>query len=148
MKNMMDSLIATLNSDLRNEWTHLRFYLYHASAVVGLHCSELKELFLEEAAGEMKHVTAFSDLIVGLGGMPTDESNFFPKFTNPVEIINHAIKLEEEVVSNYAQRIKEIREEYQITDPNAKWIEIFLEEQIQKSREDVDHLKQLVKGLN
>ena len=144
----MEKLISTLNSDLRNEWTHLRFYLYHASAVTGLHCAELKELFLEEASGEMKHVTAFSDMIIGLGGIATEESNAFPKFEEPIEILNYAIKLEETVVQNYAQRILEIREKYEIDDPDARWIEIFLEDQIQDSRKDVDHLKQLVKGLS
>jgi ferritin-like protein len=38
-----------LAQDLANEWTHLRFYLYHASAVTGLHRHEYKELFMKEA---------------------------------------------------------------------------------------------------
>ena len=142
------NLIDVLNKKKKNEWTHLRFYLYHASAVIGLHCAELKELFLEEAAGEMQHVTAFSDMIVGLGGTATEESNAFPKFTDTVDILNYAIKLEQTVVTNYAKRIEEVRDVYGIEDPDARWLEIFLEDQIQDSRKDLDHLKQLVKGLN
>jgi bacterioferritin (cytochrome b1) len=103
---------------------------------------------LRHSAGEMQHVTAFSDMIVGLGGTATEESNAFPKFTDPVDILNYAIKLEQTVVTNYAKRIEEVRDVYGIEDPDARWLEIFLEDQIQDSRKDLDHLKQLVKGLN
>lgn len=136
-------MIDLLNADLRNEWKHLRFYLYHASAVVGLHCEEYKELFLKEAAGEMAHVTAFSDVIVGLGGHATHESNEFPRLTTPQNIIEYAVEMEEEVVSNYTTRHKQAEE---LGGVDGQWLEIFLEEQIQDSREDVDHFKQIMRG--
>ena len=143
-------MIELLNNDLKNEWKHLRFYLYHASAVVGLHAEEYKELFLKEAAGEMSHVTEFSDLIIGLGGTATFESNEFPLLTDPNEIISYALKMEEEVVFNYVQRMKDASELMFSLENNdgvdGQWIEIFLEGQIQKSREDVDKYKQILKG--
>lgn len=135
--------IDSLNHSLKNELKHLRFYLYHASAVTGLHHDEYKELFLKEAAGEMAHVTAFSDVIYGLGGIPTKESNDFECFSNPEDIIKYALKMEEEVVENYVR----LMHEAQIADidVNATWLEIFLEGQIQDSREDVDRFRQILR---
>lgn len=135
-------IIEILNTDLKNEWKHLRFYLYHASAVTGLHCAEYKELFLKEAAGEMVHVTAFSDMIIGLGGIATSESNVFPKLVNPHDIISYALEMEKEVVANYVQRMQDAKTLEDVVD--GQWLEIFLEGQIQDSREDVDHFKQIL----
>jgi bacterioferritin (cytochrome b1) len=139
-----EEMIDVLNQDLRNEWMHLRFYLHHASMVTGLHCHEYKELFLKEAASEMEHVTQFSDLIIGLGGIPTTVSNEFPFFTDPRDIIEYAVYMESLVVSNYALRIKEAAD---IGGVDGQWLEIFLEKQIEHSREDVDHFKQILRGI-
>lgn len=140
-----EQMIRVLNSDLKNEWKHLRFYLYHASAVTGLHCAEYKELFLKEAAGEMAHVTAFSDVIIGLGGVATHEANDFPLMTKPEEIMRYALQMEQEVVKNYVERMQQTALMLDVV--HAQWLEIFLEGQIQDSREDVDHFQQIVRGL-
>lgn len=137
-------ILELLNEDLKNEWKHLRFYLYHASAVIGLHSEEYKELFLKEASGEMSHVTEFSDVILGLGGLATHESNDFEKFERPESILQYALKMEEQVVENYVQRIKDAME---LGGVDGQWLEIFLEGQVQKSREDVDRYKQILKGM-
>jgi bacterioferritin len=140
----IETMIDLLNQDLKNEWKHLRFYLYHASAVVGLHCEEYKEFFLKEAAAEMEHVTQFSDLIRGLGGQSTCLSNEFQTHTSPMDIIRYALAMEEEVVSNYTKRIKDAED---LGGVDGQWLEIFLESQIEKSRADVDHYKQILRGM-
>lgn len=144
-------MLAKLNDDLKNEWKHLRFYLYHASAIAGLHAHEYKELFLEQAASEMQHVSQFSDLIIGLGGTATAESNDFPKFSTAVEALGYAAVMENEVVKNYTQRIAQLEsilnDASGDTAAHKKWLEIFLEKQIEDSRQDLDHFKQLLKGL-
>jgi len=137
-----EKMIQMLNDDLKNEWKHLRFYLYHASAVTGLHCAEYKELFLKEAASEMMHVTQFSDVIIGLGGTATFESNDFEKYTDPKDIMEYAVAMEEEVVNNYVQRMKDAEK---LGGVDGTWLEIFLEGQVQASREDLDHFKQIVR---
>jgi bacterioferritin (cytochrome b1) len=139
-----EEIIELLNSDLKNEWMHMSFYLHHASRVVGLDCHEYKELFLKEAASEMNHVNEFSDVIVGLGGVPTTEINSFPKITDARQIIEHALKMEENVVENYVNRIKDAEK---LGGVDGKWIEIFLEKQIEHSRVDVDHFRQILKGI-
>ena len=133
--------IDALNNHLKNELKHMRYYLYHASAVTGLHHDEYKELFLKEAAGEMAHVTAFSDLIYGLGGIPTKESNDFECFKNPEDIIRYALNMEEEVVENY---VKLMDDAACMENADGRWLEIFLEGQIQDSREDVDRFLRIL----
>lgn len=143
----LNRMIALLNEDLKNEWKHLHFYLANASLVTGLHAHEYKELLLKSAASEMGHVTAFSDLIVGLGGVPTVQRNDFTISFDPVEIIRAALTMEEEVVSNYVQRQKDAQELSSLDPVNGGWIDVFLDGQIQDSREDADHLKQILRGL-
>lgn len=143
----LPDIITLLNDDLKNEWKHMRFYLYAASAATGLHAHEYKEYFLEQAKSELHHVSQFSDLIVGLGGVATTESNDFPKLTATGALLAYAETMEAEVIKNYTQRIEQlslIRDDEEIA-AHKKWIEIFLEEQIKDSREDLDHLRQLLK---
>ena len=104
----LPQVLELLAADLRNEWKHLRFYLYHASAITGLHAEEYKEVFLKEAASEMEHVTEFSDLIWGLGGTTTADSADFPLFTTVRDALTYALHMEEEVVKNYVERIGQI----------------------------------------
>ncbi len=145
--SQIEEIIKALNQDLKNEWKHLRFYLYHASAVTGLHREEYKEFFLKEAAGEMQHVKEFSELIFGLGGEPTIESNDFPKLYSPEHIIKYAYDMEKEVVENYCIRLKQAQELAQTNLADGTYLEIFLENQIEKSRQDVDHYQQIIKGF-
>jgi bacterioferritin (cytochrome b1) len=145
---LFNELLAKLNTDLKNEWRHLRFYLYHAGAVTGLHAHELKEFLQESAKGEMEHVGQFIDMIIGLGGEATTESLDFPKLSDPRDILQFAGTIEAEVVKNYVERIAQLDT---LTDDNdqilidKKWLEIFLEKQIEDSRQDLDHLRQLLK---
>ena len=133
-------IVDLLNEDLKNEYKHMNFYLYHASAITGLHREEYRELLLKSAADEMSHITAFSDLIIGLGGIPTSDSNPFNKFTSPTDIINYAIQIEAEVVDNYVKRIQDANN---LGGTDGRWLEIFLEKQIEDSRQDLDNFRQI-----
>lgn len=144
------NFIAKLNDDLKNEWRHLRFYLYHASAVTGLHTHELKEFLQDSAKGEMQHVGQFTDFIIGLGGDATTDSFDFPKLSDAREILSFAASMENEVVHNYVARIADLDKLAEHSEQAAvdkKWIEIFLEKQIEDSRQDLDHLRQLLKRI-
>ena len=137
-----------LLDDLKHEWKHLRFYAYHASAITGLHAHEYKELFQEQAKSELNHVGQFMDMIIGLGGNPTDESHDFPKFTDARAALEYAAEMEAQVVANYSRQIKMLEEIPIITDSDIadkRWIEIFLEKQIEDSRQDLDHFRQLLR---
>lgn len=143
----LSELVALLNEDLKNEWMHMQFYLHHASAVTGLHAHEYKEFLLEQAASEMKHISQFSDLIIGLGGEPTVVANSFLRFTNVYEVLTAAAEMELAVVQNYAERINDVAsipDDTRLVRAQKKWVEIFLEKQLEDSQQDLDHLKQLI----
>jgi bacterioferritin (cytochrome b1) len=138
----LQTLIELLTADLRNEWTHMAFYLYHASALTGLHAEEYKEVFLKEAASEMSHVTQFSDVIWGLGGTPGAERNEFPRFTDVREALQYAHAMESDVVKNYAERLRQVAD--MPLEPESTWLTVFLEDQLAHSRADVDRFKRLL----
>jgi len=141
-----EQLYSLLVSDLRNELTHLNFYLQSASLVQGLHAKEYKEFFTEEAKKELKHVQQFYDLLIGLNIEITHVPFYekLPKLNNPADIVKHALTLEEEVVSNYCERMHQAEA---LVNTDGDWISIFLESQIQDSRTDVDELKQILRGI-
>jgi ferritin len=140
-----DELVEKLKLDLKNERKHMLFYLTHASSVVGSQRLELRELLLKEAASEMKHVQEFQDFIIGIGGKLTDKDLDyfdFPLLTDAQLIVAYAYNMEMEVVRNYHNRLKEAEalNDYALF----KWLEIFLEKQIENSRLDADNLKQIL----
>jgi bacterioferritin (cytochrome b1) len=142
----LETLVANLKEDLKNERKHMLFYLTNASTITGLNRIEIKEFLLEEAASEMKHVEQFQNLILGLDGKIDDFShNQFDIFEDPYKILDYALKMEIEVIYNYSRRIKEAQE---LKDHNGLWVEIFLESQISNSREDADQIKQMLKTIN
>lgn len=142
---MMDlpKMIDLLREDLANEMTHMLFYLKNASTLTGLHRQEIRELFMEEAASEMKHVQEFQDLIVGLGG---SVDGVFEKpqdvlvLTDCLAAVKYAYTLETDVVARYTERIRQAQE---LGGSNGLYIEVFLEEQVLHSRADADNLKLL-----
>lgn len=146
--NNLEFLINSLKNDLRNECTHLTFYLQSASLVQGLHLKEYKEYFLKEASKEITHVQQFADLIIGLGGDNLEFVPFYEKIPvtkNPIEILKLALTLEEEVVANYCERMHEAES---LGSTDGDWVHIFLEKQIEESRIDVDELKQIIRGCD
>ncbi len=138
-------MIELLNSDLSNEYKHFHFYINAGMRVQGLHRAEIKELLLEEAASEMKHVQEFGDLIVGLGGVPTTSvSGFRNDLTDPKAILMYALEIENEVVANYIQRQKDAQE---LGGVDGGWIDVFLDDQIIHSRTDADNFRQMILGM-
>jgi bacterioferritin (cytochrome b1) len=137
-----EELVDLLNQDLKNEWKHHCFYLHNASNITGIHAKEYKEFLLNQSKSELDHVSEFSDLIVGLGSSPTKVVNDYPSLTDTKEILEYALKMEEEVVENYTKRIEQAE---QLGGVDGRWIIIFLEGQIEDSRKDLDELKQILK---
>lgn len=148
-----EEMIRLLAGDLANEMRHMMFYLRNAATLQGLHRQEIRELFLEEAASEMKHVQEFQDLLVGLGANLATASeksgttwidmglmNAIVIFTDPVPAVRYAMMMEDEVVANYTERIKQAQE---LGGVDGQFIEIFLEEQLLHSRQDADNFRQL-----
>lgn len=139
---MKQEILNKLNNDLKNEWKHHCFYLHSASTIQGIDSIEYKEFLVEQSKEELEHILAFSDMIIGLGGIPTKEVNEYPTLNSTKEILQYALAMEEEVVKNYVERINEAEE---LGGVDGRWIVIFLESQIEDSRKDLDKIRQLLK---
>jgi len=141
----LSQFLEIMNGDLANEWTHLSFYLYHASSVSGLHAHEYKEFFTKAAEGEMAHVQAFLDRLLGLNyAQPCQGPKPFAYAARVEDILTLAIKLEEDVVTNYTYRLKQL-DDLGIAHPEtAAYLKVFYEDQIQDSYEDCEHMRRLV----
>lgn len=134
--------------DLKNEKKHMLFYLTAASTVSGLHREEYKELLASESQSEMQHVLEFQNAILGMGAdisqtVDVKEFNDYDIFYDPRQILEYALKMEEEVVLNYANRIA--NDLSLLDEPEKRWMEIFYEGQLEKSRKDVDNLKMILR---
>lgn len=141
----LSQFLEIMNGDLANEWTHLSFYLYHASAVAGLHAHEYKEFFTEAAEGEMRHVQAFLDRLHGLNyKQPCQGPKSFAYASRIEDILTLAIKLEEDVVTNYTTRLTQLDELAKAHPEIAAYLTVFYEDQIKDSYEDAEHMRRLV----
>ena len=150
-----ETLIEKLQQDLCRERGHMHFYLLASSTVRGLHREELSELFADEAKSEMGHVREFQALLIGLTTKRNLDfkinTNSIPDvpFDNqcPVALLKHAVEMEDEVVLNYTQRIEDAIQLQSNGGEDAvdgKWIELFLEGQIEDSRHDADNLREMI----
>lgn len=136
-------MINKLNDDLRNERKHMGFYLQSSCLIRGLHREELSEYLVEHAKSEFEHIQQFAKVIVGLGGIPDQRTNPYPDLTDAKEILEYALHMENEVVDNYAQRIKDAEN---LGGSDGVFLGIFLEDQLLDSRTDADHIREMVRG--
>jgi rubrerythrin len=146
MPQVNEKFMDFLYLDLRNERKHMMFYLTNASSIKGLDSIEYIEMFENEAKEEMSHVISFQDMIVGLGGdlncLQAQGYERYEIFQIPYAALKYALEMEEEVVDNYVERIEMAANLENKT--TAKWLEVFYEKQIEKSRADVDKYKRLL----
>lgn len=141
----LPQFLELMNADLQNEWTHLQFYLYHASSITGLHAAEYKEFFTEAAKGEMQHVQAFLDRLFGLHfNIPNSSGAQFPLFTSVESALVHAVQLEEAVVKNYAKRLTQLEALALAHPAEAAYLTIFYEDQLKDSYEDCERIRRIL----
>lgn len=140
----LEQFLELMNEDLMREWTHLKFYLYHSSAVTGLHAEEFREWLTDAAKGEMEHVQQFLDRLFGFGyEQPAQSSHSFPLLVLPADILAYAAKLENDVVINYGLRLKQLDE---LEHPAAAYLKVFYEDQLQDSFEDCERILRMLSG--
>ena len=141
----LPAFLDLLNSDLRNEWTHLAFYLYHASAITGLHAAEYREFFTDAAKGEMEHVQMFLDRLYGLNyALPAQSGYEFSLFTHPADALTHAIELEMHVAKNYVLRLQQLESLAAAFPVTARYLTVFYEDQLKDSYEDCERMRRLM----
>jgi bacterioferritin (cytochrome b1) len=148
MITISENLLQKIYSDLRNERRHMMFYLTNSVSMNGLLSEEYSEYFMSNAKEEMQHVKEFQEMIVGLGGSLTAPESIgcdmFMIENDVRRAVSSALYLEEQVVENYALRIEEIENDTLIDIVTKKWLVVFYEDQLKKSRTDVDKYKRLI----
>lgn len=141
----LQTFLESMNNDLQNEWTHLKFYLYHASAMAGLHSAEYREFFTEAAKGELQHVQMFLDQLFALNyPSPSQSANSFSMFTNPADALTHAIELENHVAENYVKRLAQLEELSAAHPVTARYLTVFYEDQLKDSYEDCARMRRIM----
>ena len=68
-----DEVIQLLNRALASEWIAFMQYWHHYFMATDLHSPEIKELFKEQAEGELHHIDEIGQRIQALGGVPVDK---------------------------------------------------------------------------
>ena len=150
-------MIELLSEDLSREYSHWNFYIQAATSIVGLHREEIGEFLLEQSKEEMTHVEEFKRVLHGIitrrnlkALVPTKISDFKNNLSITFEILNEALKMEDEVVANYVQRIEDaisLQENGGEDKIDGKYLELFLEDQIQDSRKDADNIRMMIKNI-
>lgn len=141
----LQTFLEFMNNDLQNEWLHLKFYLYHSAAVVGLHAQEYREFFTEAAKSEMGHVQAFMDRLYGLNyPHPAQTSAAFSTFNNPEDALTHAIELEMHVVETYTKRLQQLDTLAAAFPVTARYLTVFYEDQLKDSYEDCERMRRIM----
>lgn len=103
----LEALINGLNVDLANEYTAAIMYTYNASVIEGLYRPILKPFFESEITDEMGHALYLSNKIKILGGTPTTTPEEVKQFTEPKEMLEAAVKAEEDTIKRYEERKKQ-----------------------------------------
>lgn len=154
----IEDLAKLLNDDLANEYAHWHFYVQAATNVSGLHRQEIREFFLEQAESEMKHIDEFRRMIQGVCtrrglnlSISNHPSDFKQGLTCPKALLEAALEMEDQVVSNYVTRkaqaelVAESGEDRQ-DSVDGTYIALFLEDQILDSRGDADNIQEMIKS--
>lgn len=141
----LNDLIEALTEDLSNEWQHLQFYIYHSSAVQGLHAAEYREFLTEAAQGEMQHIQHFLDRMLGLW-LPQPyrpATKAFAPQTEPNAILRGAIELESQVIQNFTTRLIGL-ETFEGDPVIAAYFKVFYEKQLEDSYEDREKMQRML----
>lgn len=141
MKN--EQLVELINSDLKNELLHLKFYLHASSRVQSLLREDIREFLTEEAQGELEHCQQFADMVVYLGGTPVTEGNPLPDidYTDPHAVLAAAVELENQVADIYSERLRQTESH---ANSNVSRVHVFYEDQIQDSWDTAKEVEQML----
>jgi bacterioferritin len=101
------TLIDGLNEDLAAEYQAVIMYRTYASLVTGPYRQELRAFFESEIPDELGHAAVLADKIVALGGTPVMAPADVPAAKSTKEMLENALKAEEETIARYTRRIEQ-----------------------------------------
>jgi bacterioferritin len=97
-------LIDGMNKDLAAEYQAVVMYQTYAALVSGPFRPELRKFFEGEIPDELRHAAFLADKIVSLGGTPTTQAAEVPIVTGNREMLEVALKAEEDTIARYTAR--------------------------------------------
>lgn len=154
----IEKMLDLLNEDLSREYSHWNYYIHASTSVIGLHREEIGEFLLKQAEEEMKHIEEFKRVIYGIYSRRSpnkifnfttsaESADFVKNLKDPNSILLEALKMEDQVVAQYVQRIEDanlLQENGGEDKIDGKFIELFLEDQIMDSRRDADNIRMML----
>ena len=108
------SLVDGLNQDLAAEYQAVIMYRTYASLVSGPYRPELKAFFESEIPDELGHAAFLADKIVALGGTPTTRVAEVPQARDTREMLQNALRAEEETIERYTRRLRQAEDSGEI----------------------------------
>jgi bacterioferritin len=100
-------LIDGMNQDLAAEYQAVVMYRTYAALVSGPFRPELRSFFEGEIPDELNHAAFLADKIVSLGGTPTTRAAEVPIVASNREMLEVALKAEEDTIARYTTRARQ-----------------------------------------
>ena len=100
-------LIDGMNQDLAAEYQAVVMYRTYAALVSGPFRPELRTFFEGEIPDELNHAAFLADKIVSLGGTPTTRAEEVPIVAGNREMLEVALKAEEDTIARYTKRAEQ-----------------------------------------
>ena len=100
-------LIDGMNQDLAAEYQAVVMYRTYAALVSGPFRPELRTFFEGEIPDELNHAAFLADKIVALGGTPTTRAEEVPIVAGNREMLEVALKAEEDTIARYTKRAQQ-----------------------------------------
>jgi bacterioferritin len=139
MADANQQLIDGLNEDLANEYGAVIMYRTYASLASGPFRVDLKAFFEGEIPDELGHAAFLADKIVALGGKPTTRATDVPYTTDNREMLEHALRAEEETIARYVRRIEQAEAAGEVA------VKIQLEDLIVDESQHRDDIRRMLK---
>ena len=140
MAENVQSLIDGLNEDLAGEYQAVIMYRTYASLVSGPSRPELKAFFESEVPDELGHAAFLADKIVALGGTPTTVPAAVPVAKDNREMLENALKGEEDTIARYTIRAEQAEAAGEIA------IKVQIEDLIVDESGHRDDIRRILKG--
>lgn len=105
-----ETLIEGLNVDLANEYQAIITYITYAATVTGIYREEMKEFFLREVPGELRHAQFLASKIAALGGTPTTTPAPVSSASDLKQMLENVLHAEVETIERYKQRLRQAEE--------------------------------------
>lgn len=102
-----NKFIDLLNEDLTTEYRSIIQYTLHVSTLKGMEVQSIIPELKKHISQEVEHAMILAEQIDFLGGVPTTQVSPVPSATETKQALQDDLKLEEEQLQRYRQRIEQ-----------------------------------------